>query len=241
MSFVPWCCSRCQRFDEASASLYAVLSVEPGWDWTTMIRLYPDVDTYTRQLRALESYVAQSPQSASARFVLAYLYLTQGHTESAIAELKVVRQLQPKDTLTAQLLQQLDMTQEPTSTTPATASSVPAANPGPTIPNNSGTTHPADDRSLTGTWTADAGGGTTITVSFPDAKAFVWKVTRQGKTQEIQGERSYGDGILTLAQNNQAAQPPLVGRMTWQDDNHFNFKLLGGTPGDTGLTFARSG
>ena len=236
-----------QRFDEAAASLYAVLSVEPGWDWTTMIGLYPDVDIYTRQLRALESYVAQSPQSASARFVLAYQYLTQGHAEAAIAELKVVGQLQPKNTLTAQLLQQLEMTQEPTSTTPATASTtpatastVPAANPGPTIPNNSGSAHPADDRNLTGTWTADAGAGTTITVSFPDAKRFVWKVTRQGKTQEIQGERSYGDGILTLAQNNQAAQPPLVGRMTWQDDNHFNFKLLGGAPGDTGLTFARS-
>ena len=96
-----------QRFDEAAASLYAVLSVEPGWDWTTMIGLYPDVDIYTRQLRALESYLAQSPQSASARFVLAYQYLTQGHAEAAIAELKVVGQVQPKDTLTAQLLQQL--------------------------------------------------------------------------------------------------------------------------------------
>ena len=102
------------------------------------------------------------------------------------------------------------MTQEPTSTTPATASSVPAANPGPTIPNNSGSAHPADDRNLTGTWTADAGAGTTITVSFPDAKRFIWKVTRQGKTQEIQGERSYGDGILTLAQE-QTGSPAAPG------------------------------
>ncbi len=205
-----------------------------------MIGLYPDVDVYTRQFRALESYVAQSPQSAPARFVLAYLYLTQGHTESAIAELKVVRQLQPKDTLTAQLLQQLEMTPEQTSTTAATASSVPAANPPPTVPDNSGTAHPADNRNLTGTWTADAGGGTTITVSFPDAKRFVWKVTRHGKTQEIQGDRTYGESILTLAPNNQAAQPPLVGRVTWQDDTHFNFKLQGGAPGDPGLTFSRS-
>ena len=85
----------------------------------------------------------------------------------------------------------------------------------------------------------DAGGGFFCS-SHPDAKRFVWKVTRQGKTLETQGERSYGDGILTLAQNNQTAQPPLVGRVTWQDDNHFNFKLLGGAPGDPGLTFTRS-
>ena len=99
---------------------------------------------------------------------------------------------------------------------------------------------PASDKNPTGTWTADAGSGTTITVSFPDAKQFVWKVARQGKTQEIRGERTYGKSILTLAPNNQPAQPPLVGRVTWQDDSHFNFKLQGGAPGDPGLTFTRS-
>ena len=44
------------RYDEAAATLYAVLSVGPGWDWTTLIGLYPDVSVYTAQLRALESY-----------------------------------------------------------------------------------------------------------------------------------------------------------------------------------------
>ena len=44
------------RYDEAAAALYAVLSVGPGWDWTTLIGLYPDVDVYTAQLRALEDY-----------------------------------------------------------------------------------------------------------------------------------------------------------------------------------------
>ena len=44
------------RYDEAAATLYAVLSVGPGWDWTTLISLYPSVDVYTTQLRALEDY-----------------------------------------------------------------------------------------------------------------------------------------------------------------------------------------
>ena len=43
-----------QRYDEASVALYAVLSIGPGWDWPTLVGLYPDVETYTAQLRALE-------------------------------------------------------------------------------------------------------------------------------------------------------------------------------------------
>ena len=46
--------------------MYAVLSVGPGWDWTTLISLYPNVDVYTAQLRALEDYCKANPQSASA-------------------------------------------------------------------------------------------------------------------------------------------------------------------------------
>ncbi len=42
------------RYDEAAAALYAVLSVGPGWDWSTLISLYGNPDTYTQQLRALE-------------------------------------------------------------------------------------------------------------------------------------------------------------------------------------------
>ncbi len=41
-----------QRYDEAAAVLYGVLSVGPGWDWTTLISLYPDVDVFTAQQRA---------------------------------------------------------------------------------------------------------------------------------------------------------------------------------------------
>jgi tetratricopeptide (TPR) repeat protein len=66
------------RYDEAAASLYAVLSVGPGWDWPTLIGLSPNINVYTAQHRALEAYCKANPQSSSARFVLAYHYLTQG-------------------------------------------------------------------------------------------------------------------------------------------------------------------
>ena len=56
------CLFALKRYDEAAAVLYAVLSVGPGWDWTTLISLYGDPETYTQQLRALESYCsAASP------------------------------------------------------------------------------------------------------------------------------------------------------------------------------------
>jgi hypothetical protein len=236
-----------QRFDEAAPALYAVLAVEPGWDWTTMIGLYPDVETYTRQLRALESYIAQSPKSAAARFVLAYHYLTQGHIEAAIGQLQEVTQLQPRDTIAAQLLRQLEKSEQPASTSAALASSAAPADatptPAATPTDNPTPATPAHEGNLTGTWTAQPADGTTITVSFPDANRFVWTVARQGKTQVIQGARSAANGILTLApdqtQGKQENQP-LVGHVTWHDDNHFTFKLLGGPPDDPGLSFAKS-
>src|SRR5271165_875410 len=58
------CLFALKRYDEAAAALYAVLSVGPGWDWTTLIGLYPDIDTYTAQLRTLEDYCRSHTDSA---------------------------------------------------------------------------------------------------------------------------------------------------------------------------------
>ena len=91
----------------------------PGWDWKTMRGLYPDEDTYTRQLRALEGQVKKAPDAADARFVLAYQYLVLGAKDEAVKQLKEVVRVQPQDRLSAALLQAL--------TTPVTA----AASPGP--------------------------------------------------------------------------------------------------------------
>ena len=50
-------CFALKQYEEAAAGAYAVLSVGPGWDWTTLSSFYPDVDVYTQQLHALEQYV----------------------------------------------------------------------------------------------------------------------------------------------------------------------------------------
>src|SRR5262249_50724606 len=87
------------RYKDAAATLYAVLAAGPGWNWATMRELYPDEDTYTRQLRALEEYIRKNPKSAEARFVLAYQYLVLGTKDPAVDQLKEVVDLQPQDKL----------------------------------------------------------------------------------------------------------------------------------------------
>ncbi len=92
------------RYKEAASADYAVLSTGPGWDWTTLSALYPNVDVYTAQLRALEQYAESHPHRSDAKFLLAESYLTCGYTDAAAAQLKEVVQLDPKDQLSAQLL-----------------------------------------------------------------------------------------------------------------------------------------
>ena len=79
------------RYIDAAAPLYSVLAVGPGWDWGTFISLYPNVSVYTEQLRQLEDYCRTNPSSGPARFVLSYLYLTQGNTTAAVQTLKTGR------------------------------------------------------------------------------------------------------------------------------------------------------
>jgi tetratricopeptide (TPR) repeat protein len=240
-----------KRYDEAAAGIYAVLSVGPGWDWTTLIGLYDNPEAYTQQLRALENYVGKNPQSAAGRFVLAYHYLTEGHPDVALGQLKEVVRLQPKDQLSAQLVQQLSQSLNPAapvqvaqntnappsqdtnappgpgSVSPATPAPTAAANPPPA----------GQEGKLEGTWTAQPAPDTKITVSFQDQGHFVWKVNHQGQEHQFQGDSSYTNGILTLAQDQNNA---MVGDVNWQDPNHFQFKVLGGGPSDPGLTFTKS-
>ena len=92
-----------------------------------MVGLYPNIDVYTGQLRKLEAFVTANPTSTAGRFVLAYHYLTQGHIDAAVAQLKQVVALAPQDTLSAQLVKQFSPAAATAETQPAPAA--PAAAP----------------------------------------------------------------------------------------------------------------
>ncbi len=115
------------RYKEAAGPIYAVLSVEPGWDWTTLCSLYSDANTYTEQLRALENYVTANPNATEARFLLVYQYITCGYGEAATRQLTAVVQQNPRDQLSAQLLSAL-------TTTKPEAQPAPARRPSPWKP-----------------------------------------------------------------------------------------------------------
>jgi hypothetical protein len=111
------------RYKDAAATLYAVLAAGPGWDWETMRGLYPDEETYTRQLRTLEEYVRKNPAAGYARFVLAYQYLVLGAKDAAVKQLREVVRVEPQDKLSAALLDAL------TTPDPAGATHAPAKEP----------------------------------------------------------------------------------------------------------------
>ncbi|MGO8901267.1 MAG: tetratricopeptide repeat protein [Isosphaeraceae bacterium] len=221
------CLFAIKQYDQAAATLYAVLSAGPGWDWTTLSGLYPSVDVYTEQVRALEDYRTAQPQSASARFVLAYHYLTQGHTEAAVEELKEVVKLQPGDQLSAQLVAQLSgdkTTSSPDAPAPSPAQA-PSAVPAPAVQGN-----------LVGAWKASPALGTTIELTLGGDSKFNWNIVTQGKTQPIAGTYAYENGILTLTQSENNA---MVGKVAWLDESHFKFQAMGGGPNDPGLAFGK--
>jgi tetratricopeptide (TPR) repeat protein len=217
------CLFAMDRYDEAAATLYAVLAVGPGWDWTTLISLYPGVDVYTAQLRALEAYTRAHSDSATSRFVLAYHYLTEGFTDAAVPILRQVVALKPNDTLSTKLLRQLD----PPKDQPATVAS---PSPAPTD------TTPPQGASIAGTWNAEPTAGTSIALVIQPAGAFSWQATVRGQKQQLTGTSTYGDGILTLAQDK---GPALVGRVSWKDASHMTFRVVGDGPDDPGLSFAK--
>jgi hypothetical protein len=95
------------NYQDAAATLYTVLTSGPGWDWATMSGLYPDVATYTAQLRALERFVGDNPTQAYGHFLLAYHYLVTQNRDAAVRELGETVRLQPNDTLSQALLTSL--------------------------------------------------------------------------------------------------------------------------------------
>jgi hypothetical protein len=94
-------------YKHADATLHEVLAGGPGWDWKTLSSFYTGGESYTGQLRALERYVRENPEVAAGRFVLAYHYLVLDNPNLAVDQLEEVVKLQPKDVLSATIVEAL--------------------------------------------------------------------------------------------------------------------------------------
>jgi tetratricopeptide (TPR) repeat protein len=217
------------QYDQAAAPLYAVLSIGPGWNWTTLIGSYAEADAYTQQLRALEAYVKANPQSAPAHFVVGYHYLTQGHNDAAAKQFEDAARLQPSDRLSAQLAAQLQPpASQPSTIDTATAPATATASAVPAPPGN-----------LAGRWAATPAKDARIALAIKDDGNFTWAVTTPGQPDKlITGKATIANGVLTLA-GSDGQLGTLAGQVAWQDDNHMTFRLLGTPQDDPGLKFER--
>jgi hypothetical protein len=150
--------------------------------------------------------------------------MTQGHIDAAVDQFKGVVTLAPQDTLSAQLVRQFSR--------PGTEPETQPASPTPTA-----TAAPVKRGGLLGNWTARPTNDTTIRLNIADDGSFTWAVEAKGKTQRLAGKWSLGDDMLTLAESGRGGA--LVGRVTWQADDRWDFRLLGTGSADPGLTFTR--
>lgn len=225
------------KYKDAAAALYSVLSVGPGWDWTTLSSMYGDIDDYTKQLRALEDFVKQNPNSPDGPFVLAYQYTTCGHNEAAATQLKTVVRLLPNDQLAPQLLkmaegsaggqdQQQPQPQQPQGD-PSKPPELPPEDQGP----------PVDQAKLVGTWKASHGSAVAIDLTLKNDQTFTWKVNQNGRNNVIEGKFQVEGNLLELQQTSDGNT--MVGRVRLGDKPGFNFKLVGSGPNDPGLDFAK--
>ena len=176
------------------------LSAGPGWDWTTLSSLYPDVDVYTEQLRALEEYVTANPNSAAARFLLAYHYMICGHTDAAAnstegGDANSIRRIG----LSAQLLAMLTPSKRrrprppPPAGPAAPAKPVDGRRPGRRLEGQSPRRRRPSRLSLT-----------------KDGK-YTWKFDQQGKPQEFSGPYAVADRLLILKKGD---TPVMIGQVS---------------------------
>ena len=237
------------RYDEAAAVAYAVLSAGPGWNWSTLVGLYPSVDPYTDQLRALEAYAASNPNSSSGRFLLAYHYMIEGHDDLAATQFERVTQLLPQDQLSASFVKALRKSSEQVAQAAAPAQALasnaaPAQAPvqaqqggsSPEQQTPSPAPPPPPPASLAGTWKSQPAPDVAIALTLKEDGAFVWDVDTKGQKQTLQGQAGFQDNTLILQQ---PEGPPLVGAVAQNGPDKFVFAPPGSGDKGGGLVFTR--
>jgi len=209
------------RYEEAAGGLNALLAVAPGWNWETMRGLYPNVDTYTRQLRALEDFVKDHDDNAAGHFVLAYHYLVAGHQDAAQRHLQDVVELEPGDRVAKQLLHGLEKREAPSEDLPP-----PAAERASTDA----------ETDLMGQWVAERDRDSAFELSLDESGEFTWIAGKGDDRTKMTGQFELSGQTLVLEGEK---GEKLAGHLTSEGENRFHFKLLGSPPDDPGLTFER--
>jgi tetratricopeptide (TPR) repeat protein len=208
-----------KRYTESAAAIHAVLAVGPGWDSKTLSSLYDDIDTYTRQLRALEAARDKNPKAADLHFLAGYHYLTCGYPKEAFEEFRDAAKLQPNDSVAAALAASLSPRDAKPAEAPAEAAPKPV---------------PSDD--VVGTWTAAGKGTAKYSMSLGKDGAFSWAFTRRSKKEEVKGVYTVEGNILAMEPDTGGV---LLAELTLKGPEGLHFQMIGGATKDPGLEFRR--
>jgi uncharacterized protein (TIGR03066 family) len=211
------------KYRDAAAGLYSVLSVGPGWDWTTLSSLYPNVDVYTKQLRALEAYVKQNPQASDAHFVLAYHYMTTGAKDAAAKQYAEIYKQSPQDNLVKQLLL---MTGGPEALGAPSLDAQPAKPAAPAVATSD----------LVGKWNASGQGNSKFVMELSNDGMFSWTFTQAGKPQTVKGVYAMDGNVLAMEPETGGT---MLAEVTQPQGGSFSFQMMGAPPGDPGLKFVK--
>ena len=215
------CLFALQKYSDAASVLNSVLSSNPGWGWETMIGLYDSSETYTAQLRALESYANKNAKAADAQFLLGYHYMTEGHMKEAQGAFAKCVELKPRDQVAGELLR-------------LTQNSSTGDSQGESDPSQEEYTPPPLDQ-IQGTWTAKSGAGS-IKLTIGKDNKFVWTYNDGKKPFKMDGQASMDDGLLVLG----GEESQIVAAIEMRDEKTLNFVIAGGPDGDPGLNFIKS-
>lgn len=213
-----------KKYPESSAAIYAVLSAGPGWDWTTMISLYPSAETYTNQIRDLEAFVKANAKSPDGHFLLAYHYQTMGHEDAAAKHFQDALALLPDDKLLKQLVA---MTAPPEKTPkPETTTPPPAV----------GSEKSLKSEQLIGNWAASSG-DSSFELSLSENGSFQWTFSKGKRQQSVKGAFAVDQNNLALETDDGSGT--MLAEVTVIDPKTFQFKMVGDAPKEAGLQFKK--
>jgi len=219
-------------YQQAAATIHSVLAVGPGWDWTTLSSMYSSVATYTAQSRELEAYTKANPQDAASRFLLAYHYMSCGHSDAAARQLRQVVTIQPNDRVASDLLKLVSAPQaeEPSE---ATEPPTPRSPDQPRRPE----AKPIDPATLVGAWKAARGNDSEFRLTLSKDAKFTWNFAQKNQeAQSFGGTYTVEGNVLALERKDGGS---LLAEVTPQGSERFTFKLLGAPDDDAGLDFSR--
>ncbi|MBC8113843.1 MAG: tetratricopeptide repeat protein, partial [Candidatus Saccharimonas sp.] len=212
-----------KKYPESAAATYAILSAGPGWNWTTMISLYGEADSYTKQLRALEDFAKANPKSADAHFLLGYHYQTCNYAENAAKQFKLAQALLPDD----KLLKQLVAMTAPTDESKKSDTPEPPAVPPEKV---------LKSEQFVGTWKATSQGAT-FQLDLTKEGGFVWTYSRGKEKQSVKGAFAVDQNNLALETEDGGGT--MLAEIDFANPSQFLFKMIGDDAKDPGLEFKK--